>query len=78
MSLFRTFKYLDAHPRLGQVTRTISHGWVRISHFALVYVFFVIGYAVLGHYMFGASLDAFAEIPQSIMATILLLDGNIA
>jgi hypothetical protein len=60
--VFRILKSLDFQPRMGLVTRTMAAAMGDLLHFCILFMFVYLGYAIVGHFLFG---PAHASCPMS-------------
>jgi hypothetical protein len=72
----RTMKVLDFSPRIGLVTRTISRAAVDLCHFFVIFFILVGGFSVVGWLNFGADIQGFATLPESVYTIWMWLNGD--
>jgi len=73
IAFFRLFKYMEFHPQLGVVSRTIARARNQLFHFSFVLVTVVIGYTVVAWVMFAPRSAVFRSIPSAIGAIVAML-----
>jgi hypothetical protein len=59
--LFRTFKYFNMQPRLAIITRTLLLAAPDLVHHLFFTSLVLFGYAVIGNYLWGMHMTAFAR-----------------
>ncbi len=65
---FKVIKSLDFQPRMGLITRTLARAGSNLAHFTGLFLFIFLGYAFVGHIMFGPNLPAMATLGGSLRA----------
>ncbi|PNW70325.1 hypothetical protein CHLRE_17g715300v5 [Chlamydomonas reinhardtii] len=73
----RVLKLMDFQPRLGVVTRSLWLAGPDLCHFAIVAGMVFVGYAMMGHLIFGNAIPAFATFGDAINTCFEILLGNI-
>ena len=75
----RLFKYFAAHPRLGEISKTISKSSLALGHFVLVLFTLLWIYASVGHFLFAYAMpDEFGTMGRSCVAMIQMIAGEIS
>ena len=75
-SLLRLFKHIHFHPRLGIVPQTLAVAAQDLLHFLLIFMTFVMGFAVIGHVLFGVETASFSTFPSALNTVyIMMLTG---
>ena len=76
---FGLFEYFQAHPRLGEMSRTISRAANDIGHFACVFIVTLLTYACAGHFMYAYSYPQdFGTFFSSVIAMVRMITGEIS
>ena len=71
---FGLFEYFQAHPRLGEMSRTISRAANDIGHFACVFIVTLLTYACAGHFMYAYSYPQdFGTFFSSVIAMVRMI-----
>ncbi len=73
----RLLRLMDFQPRLGIVTRSLWLAGPDLIHFAIVAGMVFVGYAMMGHLIFGNSLQQFETFGVSVNTCFEILLGNI-
>lgn len=74
--LFRMFKYYEFQDHLNILTRTLTKAWTDLYHFLFMFLIVFIGYAFLGHLLFGSSLVTYATLGTAIQAQWEMIMAN--
>ena len=74
--MFRLLKQLDFHPRLGIVTRTMSHAFSSFMHFMIVFLTVHLIFTWIGYYRYGQFVSQFETFMGSFIVNYLLLLGD--
>jgi len=77
MLIARVLKLMDFQPRLGVVTRSLWLAGPDLIHFAIVAGMVFVGYAMMGHLIFGNVISDFATFGDSVNTCFEILLGNI-
>ena len=64
--LIRTFKFYRFQPRLAIVNQTLTAAAQDLFHFMLMFFTFMMGFAVLGHILFGPEMRLFCTFFESL------------
>lgn len=64
--LLRIFKLLDFQPRMGILTRTISRAMGDLMHFFLLLATVLVLYMLMGHIIFGPTIEVFSTLQYSL------------
>ena len=75
--LGRILKLMDFQPRLGVITHTLALATADLTHFFVIFAMIFMGYALLGHVIFGYSSSHFADITASVNSLFQNLLGDI-
>uniref|UniRef100_A0A7S0YB92 Polycystin cation channel PKD1/PKD2 domain-containing protein n=1 Tax=Polytomella parva TaxID=51329 RepID=A0A7S0YB92_9CHLO len=75
--LARILRRMDFQPRLGVVTRSLWLAGPDLIHFGIVAGMVFVGYAMMGHLLFGNAIDDFSSFGDSINCCFQLLLGDI-
>ena len=68
---------LNFQARVGIITRTLAEASGDLGHFLVVFLIITIGYALVGHVLFGHTVASFSTIGQSISVCAQILLGEI-
>eukprot|EP00927_Polykrikos_kofoidii_P020188 TRINITY_DN19511_c0_g2_i1.p1 TRINITY_DN19511_c0_g2~~TRINITY_DN19511_c0_g2_i1.p1 ORF type:complete len:968 (+),score=107.73 TRINITY_DN19511_c0_g2_i1:111-2906(+) len=74
--MVRFFKAFRANPRLAVVTNTLQGSATDIVHFCVVFVAVYIGFALVGHVLFGGDVIAFSSFGASLNTGFVVLMGE--
>jgi hypothetical protein len=75
--LGRILKLMDFQPRLGVITHTLALATADLTHFFVIFAMIFMGYAFIGHVIFGYSSSHFADITASVNSLFQNLLGDI-
>jgi len=74
-SSLRFFRVFRASPRLNMLFRTLQRAAVDLAHFFLVFAVIFLGFAIIGHAIFGRQLHSFNNVGESVHTSFLFLWG---
>jgi len=75
--LGRILKLMDFQPRLGVITHTLALATADLTHFFVIFAMIFMGYAFIGHVIFGYASSHFADITASVNSLFQNLLGDI-
>lgn len=64
--LVRVLELCDFQPRMGIVTRTLERAASDLGHFIVLMTIMLMGYAMMGHLVFGTTLQSFSTLWNSV------------
>jgi hypothetical protein len=76
MLLARMLHLMHFHPRLGVVTRSLVVAMPDLFNFLLVGGVVFVGYAMMGHLIFGAMVIRFRSFPEAIVTCLEIVMGD--
>ena len=77
LMLGRILKLMDFQPRLGVITRTLALATADLAHFFVIFALVFVGYAFIGHVIFGYASEHFSDMTSSINSLFMNLLGDI-
>lgn len=75
--LGRILKLMDFQPRLGVITHTLSLAFADLMHFFVIFIMVFMGYAFIGHVIFGFQSVHFSDMTHSTNSLFQNLLGDI-
>ena len=75
--LGRILKLMDFQPRLGVITHTLSLAFADLMHFFIIFIMIFMGYAFIGHVIFGFQSVHFSDMTHSTNSLFQNLLGDI-
>ena len=79
ISGFRLFKYFADHPRLGEISKTMSRASIAIGHFLVVFIVMLLVFGCAGHFLFAYAYPTdWGSMSASMIATIKMITGEIS
>ena len=77
LMLLRILKLMDFQPRLGVITHTLALASPDLMHFFVIFITIFMGYAFIGHVIFGYTSSHFADMTASVNSLFQNLLGDI-
>jgi hypothetical protein len=74
----RVMHLMHFHPRLGVVTRSLVVALPDLFNFLLVAGVVFIGYAMMGHLIFGSTVERFRSFGESIITCLEVIMGDLS
>lgn len=74
----RVLHLMHFHPRLGVVTRSLVVALPDLLNFLLVGGVVFVGYAMMAHLIFGATVERFASLSDSIITCLEIIMGDMS
>ena len=71
--LLRTFQFFPFQPRLAVVNLTMKKAFVDLVHFILMFLTFLLGFAVVAHTLFGNEIPRYSTFLESFSSTYMLM-----
>ena len=68
---------MDFQPRLGVITHTLALASPNLMHFFVIFITIFMGYAFIGHVIFGYTSSHFADMTASVNSLFQNLLGDI-
>ena len=75
--LGRILKLMDFQPRLGVITHTLALATVDLIHFFIIFILIFMGFAFIGHVIFGYVSSHFNDMTSSVNSLFQNLLGDI-
>ena len=73
----RILKFMNFQPRIGLVTRTLAIAASDLVHFFVLASVVFMGYAIMGHLLFGSQIEAFNTMTKSLQTNFEMLLGEV-
>ena len=77
LMLARILKLMDFQPRLGVITHTLALACADLLHFFVIFIMIFMGYAFIGHVIFGYASEHFSDMTASVNSLFQNLLGDI-
>jgi len=77
LMLARILKLMDFQPRLGVITHTLALATADLMHFFVIFFMIFMGYAFIGHVIFGYASVHFSDMTASVNSLFQNLLGDI-
>jgi hypothetical protein len=77
LMLARILKLMDFQPRLGVITHTLALATADLMHFFVIFIMIFMGYAFIGHVIFGYASEHFSDMTASVNSLFQNLLGDI-
>jgi len=77
LMLARILKLMDFQPRLGVITHTLALATADLMHFFVIFIMIFMGYAFIGHVIFGYASVHFSDMTASVNSLFQNLLGDI-
>ena len=73
----RILKFMNFQPRIGLVTRTLAIAASDLVHFFVLAAVVFMGYAIMGHLLFGSQIEAFYSMQSAMQTNFEMLLGEV-
>merc|ERR1712216_647567 len=74
--LYRIIVFMDCHPRIAMISRTISTAVDDLVHFVLIFGILFYFFAYAAHFMFGTEFEDFATTRGASYAQFRMIVGD--
>ncbi|GAQ78340.1 Ca2+-modulated nonselective cation channel polycystin [Klebsormidium nitens] len=74
--IVRVLKLFDFQPKMGVITRSLTLAGPELLNFFVLWFIFFLGYAFMGHMIFGRSIEDFRTLQWSMTACFLMILGD--
>lgn len=76
VSLMQLVKYTGLDDRMALLTRSVYRSVSDLVPFMLLFLIFVLVFAVIGHLMYGPTLEAWSTAGKAIVTAVDIMNGN--